>query len=598
MPIGSSPVWAAAVGALLALALLACARPRLDEPASPRIVEHLFEALRDDSAQVRDAAESDLIRLGRWTLVELDRLARWADPERRARVESIRASVERAERWRRVETLLQRVRNPDDRARVLNDLRANDPERLERGLAALVGWIGWDRFDPPPAVEAKHDLSPEEIAATLAATLAEIPLDSAWTRSKRMAIAWASTEGSPEMAGVLARLLSDSDLSIRAEALEALTALRIPDLTEQAAGFLQEAAAPMRVAAVEYLLSRETEKHLDTILRLLATDVSMHSPAVRLTIQRSAHFAPLLFARLAHADAQIRWGGLYLLSAAGHVRNDPRQVAPLLADQDESVRLLCEQALVDAGAAEAVRGALAHGDPRARFHAARAVGRLCRVDLSDALAPLLRDRDPSVRGAAVQAVGRLRATGLARAVADLLDTPHRAEAIETLGLLEVSQHADEVAMALADPALRTAAATALARMGDDRGLGALRELLEAPSREAWNVNLALLALNRVRTSELWRRLSAADTVHPPGFMQALNALQAACGAAGLALHVSEDLAPRLRTVAYEFRSPNRSIDLLWEMSFSDWAYLLEAGSLRVVPREEAVEFWKRWLAGR
>ncbi|HLG43267.1 MAG TPA: hypothetical protein VI643_07870, partial [Planctomycetota bacterium] len=161
------------------------------------------------------------------------------------------------------------------------------------------------------------------------------------------------------------------------------------------------------------------------------------------------------------------------------------------------------------------------------------------------------------------------------------------------------EHADAAARALADERNRSAAALALARMGDSRGLPALRELLKIdPARNDWDQTRALLALNRLRAPEAWKKLQETSRVHAAGYRRTQEAFQEVCAAGELRLKIDGSLARRVEQSAYDFRSAHAPLDLLWEMSFAGWSFVLEEEELRVLPRHEAVEFWKSWLEKR
>jgi len=585
-----------AVAALLPVGGCASApAPALPPARGPATVTELFEALGDDAAEARDRAEDELVGRGRAVLPELERLARFSDPERRARVEHVRARIDDRERWADAEQLIRsKVRAPGDRARVLSDLRAADPTRVERGLAALVGWIAWDRFEPPPDVAAPHDLSKSELAAILRPVFERIPLEEDWGPVKQMLASWAGTSGSTELGPSLVRLLSDPGADIRADALQGLTALRTRGV--DATRLLTDESPAVRAAAVEYLLSSGPASALREVLHSIARDPGVRAGATRIAMQRQDAYADPLSDALKDPDAETRWGALWLLSEAGLARGRGSDISPHLGAENESLRTLAEDVLVRSDAHEAVRAALQSPDRLVRFHAARTAGRLAQSSLAADVAALLADRDGMVRQAALEALGRLRAVEHAADVARLLDSSLRPVALEALGRIGRPEHAEAAARALGDERDRVATALALARMGDTRGLPALRELMQTdPNRNVWDQTRALLALNRLRAPEAWKGLQESPRVHAAGYRRTLEAMQEVCTAGGLKLKLDESIARRIEQSAYEFKSAHAPLDLLWEMSFAGWSFVLEAGELRVLPRDQAVEFWKSWL---
>lgn len=188
-----------------------------------------------------------------------------------------------------------------------------------------------------------------------------------------------------------------------------------------------------------------------------------------------------------------------------------------LDDADARVRELATIGLAGGGdgAREALRGALSSPHPEVRFQAVLSLCELAPDDVDAAVAPLIEDGDPEVRANAARALGagdgarglaalrralddaaprvrREAALALAQrgvrppseGLADaLLDEDLVAEALDALGDPAHAGAADRVATLtgglLRPLLLRAAAARALVRMGDERGVPALRRALDA-----------------------------------------------------------------------------------------------------------------------
>jgi HEAT repeat protein len=137
----------------------------------------------------------------------------------------------------------------------------------------------------------------------------------------------------------------------------------------------------------------------------------------------------------------------------------------------------------------------AKADPRTRWVAGRALGRLAYAASTDALIAGLRDPQPMARVAAARA---LQDQGQRRAVPALvkaLDDPGaivRAAVIDALGTLGSSREAKAVAAQLTDSKnfirqqglfVRTHAAAALGRLGGPDAIEALIEVVEDRDKE-------------------------------------------------------------------------------------------------------------------
>jgi HEAT repeat protein len=208
-----------------------------------------------------------------------------------------------------------------------------------------------------------------------------------------------------------------------------------------------------------------------------------------------------------------------------------QQVLAALHDASPEVRELAALAAAQIGGDEvvaAMRAALASPSPELRFQAVAALAELAPDHASRDLLPLLNDPDPEVRGQVVAGLSSLDETHLAGhfagalddedasvrleaalALAALDDKRGEAELLRALGarerLLEVPAALAELGCARAQeplarmarslftaPHVRAAVGAALIRLGDERGLSALRRVLTGfrPDARSYAVELA------------------------------------------------------------------------------------------------------------
>ncbi|MFT3922816.1 MAG: HEAT repeat domain-containing protein [Myxococcales bacterium] len=247
-----------------------------------------------------------------------------------------------------------------------------------------------------------------------------------------------------------------------------------------------------------------------------------------------------------------------------------------------------------AGALSSLKTALRHTSPEVRFHAAAGVAELDPDHAAAALVPLLDDPDPDVRAQVVSALSSLdepHLTGqLARGLSDavwsvrleaalalashadsrgeqaLLTALARRERVTEViaALVELKTESAREPLAqlasawLTPPATRASAGAALARLGDPRGLSALRRVLHGLRSEARSYAVELtreLAANAELGADLARladRPRGADllalvdalahhAVHSPPARSALERLAARSDAVG---HAARELVQR------------------------------------------------------
>ncbi len=175
--------------------------------------------------------------------------------------------------------------------------------------------------------------------------------------------------------------------------------------------------------------------------------------------------------------------------AASQLR-DPRaipRVRRALSDERPEVRFQAVLSLVELEGEEArvaLFPALGDDDAHVRTNAAAALATLeADGPTADRLAKLLRDPDPGVRFEAALALAKYRDVRAASELGRHLDHERAYEAIEAIAALGSRERADDLAKLarsfLKPLELKAAAAAALAKLGDPRGVPVLRDIVRA-----------------------------------------------------------------------------------------------------------------------
>jgi HEAT repeat protein len=264
-------------------------------------------------------------------------------------------------------------------------------------------------------------------------------------------------------------------------------------------------------------------------------------------------------------DARVRAAAVRALREIGHVSTLPA-VLQRLEDSDALVRELAVVAVGVVGGADAcytLRAAMRSRHPEVRFQAVVSYLEVCPHAQLSALKPLLRDEDAKVRANAArsathfgdEARAELRiairdddagvraeaALGLARlgespdpdALRCAFGDPELlAEALDAIAALELhslQEDAASIAQSVLKPLPhKVAAARALIRLGDARGLPALRSVLRAFRGDARSFAVQVVGELRLRelTPELLRLAHWLRGVDPEVLVSALAALLA------------------------------------------------------------------------
>jgi len=262
-------------------------------------------------------------------------------------------------------------------------------------------------------------------------------------------------------------------------------------------------------------------------------------------------------------DARVRAAAVRALHELGDIRTLPI-VSERLADADAFVRELAVIAVGAVGgdaACEALHAAMRSRHPEVRFQAVVSYVEACAQPQLSALKPLLRDEDAKVRANAARSASHFgdgaraelrlaiadpdagvraeAALGLARlgeapdpdalrsAFTEPELLPEALDAVATFQLHSLQDDAASIAQSVLKPLQhRVVAARALIRLGDARGLPALRSVLRAFRGDARSFAVQVVGELRLRelTPELLRLARWLRGVDPEVLVGALTAL--------------------------------------------------------------------------
>lgn len=374
----------------------------------------------------------------------------------------------------------------------------------------------------------------------------------------------------------LLRLLRDPNVGVGRERLVgALAQLRG---REELVGLLSDGDAVLRRLAALRLGAMGVRDSIPELRRIGGWDAAT-------LLYRMGEKDPLphLLAPLKQPASDLRIGALRDLAALG-VKEALPEIRPLLDDVDPEVQAAARRA-----------AAVLEGRPLEAAPAAPP-----KVERTSDLVGRLRSPERSVRDKAIEAIERQGGKEVPGAFLELLEgeiPEERQAAIEALERLGFREAAPAIAARLKDPVMRVrlTAAASLCRWGRREGVPLLLE-------ERAN----LTPLNAVRDAGAWEKLRAARMRHA----QALTspaALKEDLLRWAYALEIKAvweagskgDLA--LWSVQLDLPRGDRQLscgDPAGELeSFMDdgrYGAILEAGVVRIVPYDEAWDFWKSW----
>lgn len=331
---------------------------------------------------------------------------------------------------------------------------------------------------------------------------------------------------------------------------------------------VEAARAEARIAAAEQLgrpgAGREAEAR--AALERLARDAV---PAVRRAAVRAlgelGGSARTLAERVADPDARVREVAVIGLASAGTDAHDALRRALTSEHAEVRFQAALSYAEIAPDAATAILPLLDDGDPEVRANAARALGTCQSAESVAALRLTLDDRSTRVRHEAALALARRGAAPPTDALSDALtDAELVLEALDALGTPEHRAAADRIA-SLTDALLRplvvkALAARALVRMGDARGVAALRRMLAAWRSDGRHHALQTIAeLGLVElVPELARLAVRPRGVDPEALVTALAAFAGESDTARAGLRTLARRADSVGALAREALGPDRS----------------------------------------
>jgi HEAT repeat protein len=267
----------------------------------------------------------------------------------------------------------------------------------------------------------------------------------------------------------------------------------LPPKFEAALRDVNARSSDARVAAAERLANVDGDdlaRALDGLIALARdAEPQVRAAAMRAFKDLGAAAAPValdcVIETLEDRDALVRELAIVALSTFGgeRVHNVLRRA---LRSPNPELRFQAATSLAEVGDAEdvsALSAALRDDDDKVRANAARGLARFADT-ARDALREALGDADLDVRIEAALALSRAGDAAGAPALRAAIDRAEYAiEALDAVGALRLRELSDAVA-AIAESVLRplllkVAAARALIRVGDPRGVPALRDVVRA-----------------------------------------------------------------------------------------------------------------------
>lgn len=316
--------------------------------------------------------------------------------------------------------------------------------------------------------------------------------------------------------------------------------------------FLLPPLPPTFEAALRDVGAKRVESRLAAAERLSAPPAQRDDEALR-----------ALCALTHDKDARVRAAAVRALQELGSARALPALIERT-EDRDPLVRELSVVALGTIGgedACAALRSALRSGHPEVRFQAVVSYLDACETPQLSALKPLLLDEDPKVRANTARCLthfGEQARGELQRALRDshppvraeaalavarlgeapdpealrpaLADAELLPDALEAIGQFELRALQEEVAglaLSVLQPlALKAAAARALIRLGDPRGVPSLRSVLRALRSDGRSYAVQVAGELQVRelTPELLRLSRWLRGADPEALADALASL--------------------------------------------------------------------------
>jgi HEAT repeat protein len=487
--------------------------------------------------------------------------------------------------------------------------------------------------DPEPEVRSGALLALQELRSTAGlavARLLEDPDDGVRTVAVRTVGGLRVKEAVP----MLRKILGDRSPETAVRAAEALATLEAREAADDLLAMAGSSEVRRAVAAIDALrairpmgaapvLLALTEKatgeiraHLFLALARLGSrealtlfekglgdrDSAVRGAAVRaLGELDAANRAGLISSLLRDRDDGVRTEAIYALGELG-ARGRVHDLVACLDDENQEIVAAARWALGRLGTEVEIRGLTALlKDPEAssRQQGILALAELGARETGALIAPLLEDPVPYVRTAAVRTLGRFRSKESIPALLRALAREDRGDPVPMWTALLAMDPA--TARKLLTEALssgrreeREAAASLLARSGEPAGLAVLRE-----STSVRNLN----ALNALRQPREWERLGTGESRKVLRGRRR-DLLAEILESQGLALRLPRafsriEEAWLNETLVHRPLRGASPLELLGELAGDSdhgapFGFVLDEGSLRLLPAEELQAFWSRW----
>lgn len=406
--------------------------------------------------------------------------------------------------------------------------------------------------------------------------------------------------GAREAIPSLRKLLADESSSARANAAWALAYFDDQRSGPEISKLLRDSVNDTRIIALKALALLHTREVAPDIAGLLKDP----EPGVRqealdaLAGLRAKEAVPLIKDLLKDGEPEVRIRAAWTLADLGAVDQGP-EIAKLIREGSLVVRLNAISALGTLkreDLAAELLAPVADPDEAVRATAARALGGSSHDDARRQLIALLKDPHPFVRAKAAEALGESGRIGDGPFLIELLKDdalvrepdfmPFQGRSLFKAVPLAVGGPLLSASLKLeTDTPVRTWAAHALCRMKRSEGI---ESLLAEAERNFLSVELAVL--NAIRQPQIWSRLK--EKLLPGGTKGSTQAILDSIGKeGGLSVKLGEvDLVPnRLR-----LSRPACLQEALDGLLGTETTYILESDSLRILPRDEALEFWRSW----
>ncbi len=514
----------------------------------------------------------------------------------------IEDSSEEASRFPYVNTLCA-LGAPESRATLVKILPV-----LQTGLRSSVLW-------------ALADLDAEEAIPVIVHLFKTHHVDSS-TASQVLA-----RLGPSQTVPGIVRLLENENKSVRAQALAALAQLTCRAAIPELAKILTHPDPNRQLRAASGLAALGRPEGLATLTQLLRNPDGKVSLQAAQTLARMgvADGLPQLVGALGHDDAEVRKNALWAMSELGskapvaELRKLIREGSPLrglaayvlgrsdspeaqqdlpalLKDPSEEVRELATYGLAGCDTSESRRALIELLKDAAEGVRAAAVRSLVWLNARDSAAsivPLLKDSSTYVVFHAARALGNWDARNALSPLMELLDAPlTSAYAARALAVLGASESIPALQALLTSPQgtpyVRQSAARALSRLGAKDGVSLL---LQSP---AWGNSF--LELNALRRPDVWRALEKTrleGTLRGPVRELILDLASKLKFRLEMPPDLEEPWLHERRTVRLQGLP---ALEALSDVFEGGPGPILEPGVLRIVPRKEAVRFWRRWWA--